>query len=144
MTALSSNVPASHPSVVIVDDEVDHALIVRLVLHQIVPDATVAIMTDPRALAQRLIEAPLGSVVLLDRHLDGCDGIELLPLLAAERGDLRVVLLSAALTEPDRLRALAGGAYDAVEKPSSVVEWRSFVTALLDTTAAPAARSQVA
>ena len=135
---------ASTPSVVIVDDEVDHALIVRLVLHQVAPDATVAVMTDPRALAARLVEAPLGSVVLLDHNLDGRDGIELLPLLAAERSDLRVVLLSAALTEPDRLRALAAGAYDAAEKPSSVAEWRAFVTALLDTAVAPAARSQVA
>ncbi len=134
----------SNPSIVIVDDEVDHALIVRLVLHKVVPDATVTIMTDPRALAQRLVETPLSSVVLLDRNLDGRDGIELLPLLAAERSDLRVVLLSAALTEPDRLRALAAGAYDAAEKPSSVAEWRSFVTALLDTAVAPAARSQVA
>lgn len=134
----------STPSVVIVDDEVDHALIVRLVLHQVVPDATVTIMTDPRALAQRLVETPLGSVILLDHNLDGRDGIELLPLLAAERSDLRVVLLSAALTETNRLCALAAGAYDAVEKPSSVAEWRSFVTALLDMAAVPAARSQVA
>ena len=131
----------SNHSVVIVDDEVDHALIVRLVLHQVMPDATVAIMTDPRALAQRLVEAPDGALVLLDRNLDGRDGIELLPLLRAERSDLRVVLLSAALTESDRLRALAAGAYEAADKPSSVAEWRSFVTGLI---AMPQSHSQVA
>lgn len=129
------------PPVVIVDDDIDHALIVRLVLAQVAPDAPIELMTDPRALAQRLVEVPRGAVVLLDRNLDGRDGIELLPLLTAERPDLRTVLLSAALMEPDRLRALAAGAYAAMEKPASVHGWRQVVELFVLAPAAAPTRS---
>ena len=77
--------------VVVVDDDIDHALIVRLVLAQVAPDAEIQIMTDPRALAQRLMDAPRGALVLMDRNLDGRDGIDLLPLLRSERPDVRTV-----------------------------------------------------
>ena len=111
------------PSVVVVDDDIDHALIVRLVLSRVAPDAAIEVMTDPRALAQRLIEVPRDALVFMDRQLDGRDGIDLLPLLRAERPDLRTVLLSAALPEADRLRALAAGSA-ATEKPASVIGWQ--------------------
>lgn len=117
--------------IVVVDDDIDHALIVRLVLAQVAPDAEIHVMTDPRALAQRLMDAPRGALVLMDRNLDGRDGIDLLPLLRSERPDVRTVLLSAALSEADRGRALAAGAYAAIEKPSSVAAWRDVVTSLV-------------
>jgi len=119
------------PSVIVVDDDIDHALIVRLVLSRVAPEASIDVMTDPRALAQRLVEAPRGALVLMDRQLDGRDGIDLLPLLRAERPDLRTVLLSAALPEADRLRALAAGAYAAAEKPGSLVGWQHLVESML-------------
>ena len=93
-------------SVVVVDDDIDHALIVRLVLSRLAPDVAIDVMTDPRGLAQRLVEVPQGTLVLLDRQLDGRDGIDLLPLLRAERPDVRAVLLSAAL---DDIIVLAAG-----------------------------------
>lgn len=132
------------PSVVVVDDDIDHALIVRLVLSRLAPDATIDVMTDPRALAQRLVEVPQGTLVLLDRQLDGRDGIDLIPLLRAERPDLRTVLLSAALPEADRLRALSAGAYAAVEKPGSLIGWQQLVESLLGTSARTPARTHAA
>ncbi len=129
---------SAFPPVVVVDDDIDHALIVRLVLARMAPDAPIEVMTDPRGLAQRLVEVPQGALVLMDRQLDGRDGIDLLPLLRAERPDLRTVLLSAALPEPDRLRALAAGAYAAVEKPGSLIGWHRLMESLL---AAPAETS---
>ena len=119
------------PNVVVVDDDIDHALIVRLVLSRLAPDAAIEVMTDPRALAQRLVEGPRGALVFMDRQLDGRDGIDLLPLLRAERPDLRTVLLSSALPEADRLRALAAGAYAATEKPGSLIGWQRLVESML-------------
>lgn len=132
------------PAIVVVDDDIDHALIVRLVLSRLAPDAPIEVMTDPRALAQRLVEAPPGALVLMDRQLDGRDGIDLLPLLHAERPDLRTVLLSASLPEPDRLRALAAGAHAAVEKPGSLVGWQRLMESLLNAHPAAPARTHAA
>ncbi|MFA7295995.1 MAG: response regulator [Dehalococcoidia bacterium] len=131
-------------SVIVVDDDIDHALIVRLVLSRVVPDASIDVMTDPRALAQRLVEAPRDALVLMDRQLDGRDGIDLLPLLRAERPDLRTVLLSAALPEADRLRALAAGAYAATEKPGSLAGWQRLVESMVGADAQESARTHAA
>ena len=131
------------PSVVVVVDDIDHALIVRLVLSRVAPDAAIEVMTDPRALAQRLIEVPRDALVFMDRQLDGRDGIDLLPLLRAERPDLRTVLLSAALPEADRLRALAAGSA-ATEKPASVISWQRLVESVLGTDVQVPARTHAA
>ncbi len=131
-------------NVIVVDDDIDHALIVRLVLSRVAPEASIDVMTDPRALAQRLMEAPHDALVFMDRQLDGRDGIDLLPLLRAERPDLRTVLLSAALPEVDRLRALAAGAYAATEKPSSLVGWQHLVESMLGAGVGVPARTHAA
>ena len=118
-------------AVVIVDDDVDHAVIARVVVSQVAPEASVEVMTDPRMLAERLVEAPHGAIVFVDRRLDGHDGIALLAALHEERDDLCLVLLSAALTDEDRRAALASGAQAAFEKPGSLHGWRALIAAVL-------------
>ena len=122
---------ASMVTVVIVDDEVDHAIIIRRVLAGIVPDATVEVMTDPRRIGERLLDAPHGALLLVDRMLDGRESIGMLRDLLAQRPDLSVALLSAALIEVDRERALSAGAIAAEEKPASLDGWRSLLRDLL-------------
>jgi CheY-like chemotaxis protein len=120
-----------HPPVVVVDDDVDHALIARLVLGQLAPDAAVIVMTDPLELPERLRQLPHQALLLMDRNLDGRDGTALLGPLRAERPDLHLVLLSAAMGDGDRLLALASGAHEAFEKPSNLAGWRALLGSIL-------------
>lgn len=122
---------ASAVSVVIVDDEVDHAIIIRRVLAGIAPGAIVDVMTDPRNVDERLRDAPEGALLLVDRMLGGRESIGMLPDLLAHRPDLSVALLSAALIETDRARALDAGAIAAEEKPASLEGWRSLLRDLI-------------
>lgn len=126
---------------VVVDDDVDQALLVRMILRQLLPGTDVTVMTDPRELADRLAVSPEGALVLMDRRLDGRDGAALFPALRECRPDLRLVLLSAALSDRERERALALGAHAALEKPGSLVGWRALLASVvLDAGAPEAAR----
>src|SRR5690606_25971009 len=109
--------------VVIVDDDVDHAVIARSVLASVAPDAPVTTLTDPRDLAARLAEAPRDAVVLIDRMLDLAESFPLIQRVSAERPDLRFVMLSAALSVEDAGRAMEAGAAGAAEKPGSLRGW---------------------
>jgi two-component system response regulator RegA len=129
----------SERNVVIVDDDSDHALIVRLVLHELAPLADVTVFGDRRDLGARLEQVPEGALVLLDRRIDGTDGCALIAPLRAARPDLRVVLLSAHLGEQDRARALAAGALGAHEKPASMTDWRTLLSAFVTRTTERAA-----
>jgi DNA-binding NtrC family response regulator len=117
--------------VVIVDDEVDHAIIIRRVLADVAPDAPVDVMTDARRIDVRLLQVPQGALLLMDRLLDGRESVSLLPALLEQRPDVSVAILSAALIEADRDRALRAGAIAAAEKPASLDGWRALLRDLL-------------
>jgi CheY-like chemotaxis protein len=119
-------------SVVIVDDEVDHAIIIRRVLAGIAPDVAVSAMTDTRAIAERVRGAPDHALLLVDRMLDGRESFDLVSGLLRDRPDLSVALLSAALVDTDRDRALRAGAIAAAEKPGSLDGWRTLLRHLID------------
>ena len=120
-----------HPAVLILDDEPDHATIVQWLIAEVAPDIPVETMTQADALARRLAAAPDGALLLIDRMLNGRESLELLPELRAARPDLTVVLISAALSETDRARALAAGADRALEKPGQLGGWRALLGQLL-------------
>lgn len=84
-------------AVVIVDDGVDHALIARVVFAHVAPHATVTVITDPRLLSERLIDASPEALVFIDCKLDGYDGVAVLAGVHRARPDLRFVLVSAAM-----------------------------------------------
>jgi DNA-binding NtrC family response regulator len=124
--------PGAWPSaVLIVDDEVDHAFIVRRMLADVAPDLPVEVITHPSGIASRLLEAPEGALVLMDRRLGPTESLDLLPGLREARPDLAVAILSAALVDEDRERALRLGALDAAEKPGTLDGWRTLLTGLL-------------
>ncbi len=117
--------------IVIVDDDIDHAIIIRRVLAGIAPDAAVDVMTDPRHIDERLRDVPDGALLLMDRMLAGHESIPFLSGLLERRPDLSVVLLSAALLDSDRDRALRAGAIAAAEKPATLAGWRELLSDLL-------------
>lgn len=128
--------PVAVATVVIVDDEVDHAVIIRRVLSDVAPDVTVQTLTDPLDIEERLHALPQGVLVLMDRNLGVLDSIPIIGRLLRARPDFDVVLLSAALSTEDRDHALRVGAIAAMEKPGSLRAWREMLRDLLDMHAA--------
>jgi DNA-binding NarL/FixJ family response regulator len=114
-------------SIVIVDDEVTLAIVMRTLVLQGWPDAEVSVFTDPLNLVPRLMEIPSGSVVLMDRRLGGADSYGIISTLLAARPDIRVAMLSASLGAEERSRARAAGAFTAYEKPSALGGWRQLL-----------------
>lgn len=117
--------------IVIVDDEVTLAVVMRTLVLQGWPDAEVSVFTDPLNLAPRLMEIPSGSVVLMDRRLGGADSYGMISTLLAARPDIRVAMLSASLGAEERSRARAAGAFAAYEKPSALGGWRQLLQAVI-------------
>ena len=140
MNAASTTVPA----VVIVDDEADHALIVEYVFAEAAPDLSVESIASPAEAARHIVDAPRGALILVDRLFGGADSIPALGEMRALRSDLRIVLLSAALSDEDRDAALSNGAERAEEKPRSLQGWRDLVEALLYGDGADTRRSESA
>ena len=118
-------------ALVIVDDERDHAEIIRQLTAEIAPDLHVRVVQELGELSEGLRSAPPGALLLIDRVVHGRDSIELLPALRALRPDVTAVMLSAALSDRDRTRALAAGADRAVQKPGRIADWRELLADLL-------------
>ncbi len=131
------------PAVLVVDDEPDHAVIVRELLAMAEPGLAVELVggaVEARAAAAEparaslppaIVEAPAGALVLVDRLLAGYDCYPIVDVCARERPDLTLVVLSAALPEEERRRALSAGAHEAAEKPGTLTEWRGLLGRLL-------------
>jgi len=117
--------------VVIVDDELDHAVISRLVLAQVAPEVGVETFTDLKGLGARLAEVTPRSLVVMDRMLNGTESFGLIEQLKVARPDLTIVLVSAVLNAHDHQRAVEVGATLAAEKPGDLIAWRAFFTDLL-------------
>lgn len=115
----------------VVDDDIDHAVIVCTVLSSIAPDAEVETCTDTAGLPARLMEAQAHSLVLIDRMLNGVESLDLVRVAAASRPDLRMVVLSASLSAEDHERAIEAGAAEAAEKPASIAAWRDLLTGII-------------
>lgn len=122
---------ASRP-ILIVDDEIDHAVILRAVIASVAPERPTDTCTDPSRLPGALLEAEPDAVVFIDRMLHGVESVRYLPDVARQRPDLHVVVLSSALSEDDERRARASGAASACEKPGTLSQWRALVVRVLD------------
>ncbi len=125
------------PALIIVDDEIDHAQIIRLLLADIAPELPVEVLTETHGLLRRLGRAPRDALLLVDRLLDGREVFDSLIALRIARSDLTVVVLSAVLSEEDRQRALSAGADHAAQKPGGIAEWRALLAELLQLSVKP-------
>lgn len=117
--------------IIIVDDDIDHAVIMRTVLSMVAPAADVSVVTDTRDVDAQLLRAPEGAVVFMDRMLPGGEAFPVVAAVTSARPDLRITLLSAALDDVDRDRALRAGAVAGVEKPGSLDGWRALFAEVL-------------
>ena len=132
-------------SVLIVDDDADHARIAGLVLRTLAPDLSVEVARDAAGAVLALDAQPRGALVLVDRMLGGVESFDTVVRMHAARPDVTLVMLSAALSSIDRAYALACGARDAIEKPGSLAGWRATLAALLtEGTEAPRPTSRAA
>jgi len=117
--------------ILIVDDDIDHAVILRTVLSAVAPDAPTETCTDPTRLPDVLLSAPADAVVFIDRMLSGVASFGQIERVRDARPDLHVVLLSSVLSDEDRDRAHEAGARDALEKPGTLAEWRALLGQVL-------------
>lgn len=121
----------TRPALTVVDDDPDHAAIALHVAARLRPGL--------RACAEHTVEdgrraigsAPPGALVLVDRRLGGADGLELVREASRERPDLRLVLLSAVVTDDVRTDATRAGAFEAAEKPARLDGWMALLERLL-------------
>lgn len=111
--------------IIIVDDDIDHAVIMRTVLSMVAPGAAVSVVTDTRNVDVQLLQAPRDAVVFMDRMLPDGEAFAVVASVSEARPDLSIAVLSAALDDVDRDRALQAGAVAGIEKPGSLDGWRS-------------------
>lgn len=124
-------------SVVIVDDEVTLAVVMRMLILREWPDAQVILFTETHDLDSRLLEMPAGSIVLMDRRLGGVDSYDVIISLLRSRPDVRVAMLSASLGPEEIASARAAGAFAAYEKPGALGAWHQLLAEVM---APPASR----
>ena len=123
--------------VLVIEDDNDIAQLVRMQLVGLSCEATV--VNDGRAGLAEALARPY-DLVVLDLMLPGVDGLEICRRLRAERRYTPILMLTARLTELDRVLGLEMGADDYLVKPFSVLELAARVKAifrLVDTLASP-------
>jgi DNA-binding response OmpR family regulator len=113
--------------ILVVEDEVSVADILRLYLKRAGYDVTV-VLDGRKALEQ--LQEQLPALVILDVMLPGVDGWEITRGLR-ERSEIPIILLTARKEEIDRIAGLELGADDYVVKPFSPQEVVSRVRAVL-------------
>ena len=131
----------SPASILVVDDDVDHAYIARIVLQSIVPAVPIEVRHAAASAFDTLLDLPRGSLVLIDRVLDDVESFDTIVRMRAARPDVGIVLLSAVLSSVDRAYAIACGAFEAIEKPSGLDGWRSALGGLVAATQLPSQRT---
>ncbi len=105
------------PRILVVDDDAPILLLMRSLLREFGFDP-VAANSGPKALEEARLQKP--DLILLDRHMPGMSGDEVLRELRNEEplASVPVLILSGEPMEPDEIRTL--GATGAVLKPFDV------------------------
>ncbi|WP_295853262.1 response regulator [uncultured Xylophilus sp.] len=134
---------AAHPSgplVLVVEDEPAIADILVAYLHR---DGLRSCRAADGTAALRVFREQRPDLVLLDIHLPGMDGVDVLKNIRADN-DTPVIMVTALADDVDKLLALRLGADDYVVKPYSPPEVVARVRAVLRRTGAAAARAPAA
>ena len=116
--------------VFIVDDEPAHAGLIEILIDDIAAGTPTTIV-DPTDVDSIAGSAPFGSQLLLDRRLGTRDSLDVVQHLSEDRPDIRVTLMSAFITESDRIEARAAGASAVFEKPMDLDGWRNQLLAVV-------------
>ncbi len=116
MAAVQGDEVQAERSVLVVDDEPGHRLMVRAVLED--NGWHVAEAGDGRSALQALRSGTAPDVVLLDMRLPDMDGLAILRSLREMNPDLPVVMLTAFGSVGSAVEAMKKGAYDYLTKPA--------------------------
>ncbi len=120
--------------ILVVDDEPRNVLLLERIL-ETSGFTNVQSAIDPRR-ALPLYRELSPDLVILDLHMPGIDGFELMAMIAREvprERYLPILVLTADATERTKRRALAAGAHDFLTKPFNVTEALLRVRNLLET-----------
>ncbi len=130
-------------TVLVVEDNVDHALLVRIAARRACPDLDVRVVQDGEtAIAYLAGETPFEDrgahpfpqLVILDLVMPGIDGFEVLEWIGmrAELRGLPVVTLTSSVNPGDEARALGLGARAFYTKPADLDELGDAVRTMVD------------
>jgi DNA-binding response OmpR family regulator len=119
--------PTAARTALLVDDHVD---VRRIVRDRLLAHGFAVLEAGSGEHGLELLEQHVVHAVVLDVHLPGMDGFDVLRAIR-RRSDVPVVLLSAAIEEADRVLGLELGADDYVVKPFSSRELVARVRAVL-------------
>lgn len=121
--------PESVPAILLIEDAIHEAYLLRLALKRTSPSPDLHHVMDGRAAIDFLkgvgrytdrTAFPLPSVVILDLHLPGLHGLEVLAWIRSQPhfAQLPVFIFTASLNPKDRSKSEALGATGYLEKPS--------------------------
>lgn len=123
--------PQQRTTVLVVEDNADHALLVRLAAERIAPHVDVRIASNGLEGVAYLVGEPpfddraaypFPSLVILDLIMPGLDGFGVLSRVGQDDrlAELPVVVLTSSVNPRDELRALEGGARAFFTKPADM------------------------
>ena len=116
-------------TVIVVDDDAGIRTVVRQALQR--AGHTVR-TTDNAAGMWKLIEEGVGDVLVTDVRLPDANGLDMIPLVAARRPALPVIVMSAQNTLSTAVRATEQGAFDYLPKPFDLNELTRSVQSAID------------
>jgi CheY-like chemotaxis protein len=125
--------PKPLPTVLYVEDDINDVVLMRRAFRKFGSGAQLQVVTDGQAAVDYLGGAgdyanrsdyPLPSIVLLDLHLPGRDGFEVLRWMREQLAyqHLPVIIFTSSIFDSDRVRATALGADDFWSKPNSTLQ----------------------
>ena len=126
-----SRAASSHKRVLVVEDEVDVARLIKHTLDRSGELDVEIALTGEAALTMAAEHPP--DLVVLDLNLPGFDGLEICRILRARPASatVKIIMLTARASESDRIRGLDLGADDYITKPFSPRELAARVRAAL-------------
>ncbi len=121
---------AGNGTIIVVDDDAGIRTVVRQAL---VRSGYAVRTTDSAAGLWKLIDEGVGDVLVTDVRLPDANGLDMIPLVAARRPDLPVIVMSAQNTLSTAVRATEQGAFDYIPKPFDLNELTRSIQSAIET-----------
>jgi two-component system, NtrC family, nitrogen regulation response regulator GlnG len=119
-------------TIIVVDDDAG----IRTVVRQALQRAGHLVRTSDTAAGMwKLIEEGVGDVLVTDVLLPDANGLDMIPLVAARRPELPVIVMSAQNTLSTAVRATEQGAFDYLPKPFDLNELTRTVQSAIESSA---------
>lgn len=132
-----------HVTVLLVEDNADHAVLIRLAAERALPGLDVHVARDGREAIDYLAgsppfedreQHPRPDLVILDLLMPRVDGFGVLEWIGSQPGmdPMPVVILTSSVNPADETKALALGARAFHSKPGDLLELAELVKAIVD------------